>query len=119
MIDEFDFGRIKIDGTLYRIDVEVYSTGRVLKWIRKKGHVFLPEDVARALSEDPGAIVLGTGVYGGARVPQRTREKIRKRGLRLVIDKTEEAVRSFNAILKKNQEAGVEEKVVGLFHLTC
>ncbi len=119
MIEKFDFGRIKIGDTFYEFDVEVRSDGKVLNWVREKGHVFLPEDIKRALSEKPEIIILGTGVYGKARVPQKTRKKIQEHGARLVIDKTKEAVRSFNMILKKNKEAGLEEKLIGLFHLTC
>ncbi len=119
MIEKFGFGRIKIGGVCYGHDVEVYSDGQVLEWVRKKGHVFLPEDMDRALDEKPEVVVLGTGVYGAARVPQKTREKIQDQGAKLVIDKTEEAVRSFNMVLKKDKERALKRKVIGLFHLTC
>jgi len=45
---------------------------------------------------------------------------IREKGIKLIIDKTPEAVRTFNIINEESEEEeGEQNKVIGLFHLTC
>jgi len=118
MIEEYRFGHIKILGKSYSHDVEVRWTGEVLPWWRKEGHVFDLEDVQRALNQKPDLIIFGTGAYGVAKVTERAQKEIRNLGIGLVIDKTKEAVKSFNIIKEKAKE-GKEKRVIGLFHLTC
>lgn len=120
MIEEYSFGLIKIDGKTYTQDVEVRWTGEVLKWWRKEGHVFDVEDVKRAIDQNPDTIILGIGAYGVCKVTQDCQDFIEEKGIKLIIDKTEEAVKTFNIILKESiEEEGKQEKVIGLFHLTC
>jgi hypothetical protein len=118
MINEYHFGSITINGKTYNYDVEVRWTGEVLKWWRKEGHVINLEDVKRAVDQKPDTIIIGNGESGVARVTERSQQFITERGIKLIIDKTEEAIRTFNIILKISQE-GRENKVIGLFHLTC
>jgi len=132
MIEEYRFGHIIINGKSYTHDVEVRwlpeespRTGlaeqtEVLKWWRKQSHVFDVEDVKRAVEQNPDTIVLGTGAYGGAKVTEAAQEFIKEKGIGLIIDKTEQAVKTFNIICEKSkEEEGRQEKVIGLFHLTC
>lgn len=133
MIEEYRFGHIIINGKSYTHDVEVrwlpeeFSSSdlaeqreEVLKWWRKQSHVFDVEDVKRAVEQNPDTIVLGTGAYGVAKVTEAAQEFIKEKGIGLVIDKTEQAVKTFNIICEKSkEEEGRQEKVIGLFHLTC
>jgi len=133
MIEEYHFGSITINGKIYNQDVEVRWTGEVLKWWRKEGHVIDAADVERAVEQNPDTIVIGTGEVGIAEVTQNCQNFIRKKGIELIIDKTEEATRTFNIIfreskdynppttlpLKRAPEEGKQRKVIGLFHLTC
>jgi hypothetical protein len=120
MIEEYKFGKIKIDGKDYDYDVEVRWTGEVLKWWRKEGHVFDLEDVKRAVEQNPDTIILGTGAYGFCKVTEDCQKFIEEKGIKLIIDKTEEAVKTFNIILEESEEEeGRQNKVIGLFHLTC
>jgi len=120
MIEEYHFGTITINGKTYNHDVEIRWTGEVLDWWRKESHLFDLEDIQRALNQDPEVIVFGTGAYGTARVSDRVKTDIEKRGIQLIIDKTEEAVKTFNVIKEESEEEkGKQVKVIGLFHLTC
>jgi len=119
MIEEYRFGFIKILGKTYNHDVEIRWTGEVLKWWRKEGHIFDLEDVKRALEQNPETIILGTGVYEAAKVTEATQEFIKEKGIELIIDKTGEAVKTFNIILEKSKEEEKQNKAIGLFHLTC
>lgn len=120
MIEEYKFGYLIIDGKKYEQDVEVHWTGEVLAWPRAVSHVIDVEDVLDALEQNPDSIVIGTGEDSMAKVTESAKQEITKRGIELVIDKTEQAVRTFNVRKEESfEEEGVQEKVIGLFHLTC
>lgn len=115
MIEEYKFGLIVINGKTYTQDVEVRWNGEVLKWQRLEGHVFNVEDVKRAIDQSPDKIILGIGAYGVCKVTEDCQNFIKGKGVKLIIEKTEEAVKIFNRALKEPKE----NKVIGLFHLTC
>lgn len=120
MIEEYKFGSITIDKKTYHQDVEVYWSGEVLKWWRVKSHTIDTADTERAVGQNPDTIIIGTGQAGMARVTQRCQNSIEQKGIKLIIDKTEQSVKTFNIILAESQrEEGKQEKVIGLFHLTC
>ncbi len=120
MIEEYKFGYIKIDGKEYDFDVEVRWTGEVLKWWRKESHIFDVDDVKRATEQKPDIIIFGTGESGMAKLTEGAEDFLRERGIEFIVDKTGEAVKTFNVILERSkEEEGEEKKVIGLFHLTC
>jgi len=113
MIEEYHFGSLTINGKSYDYDVEVRWTDEVLKWWRQESHVIDVEDVKRAIEENPEVIVIGTGESGMAKVTNRAKEEILSRGIRLIIEKTPQAIKSFN------QRKEEKKRIIGLFHLTC
>ena len=132
MIEEYHFGSITIDGKTYTEDIEVRWTGEVLKWWRSESHIIDVEDIKRVVKENPDTIIIGTGEAGIAKVTEEAQNFIQNsnptttipkgvtKGIKLIIDKTEEAIRTFNVIIEKSQEEeGKPRKVIGLFHLTC
>jgi len=112
MIEKYSFGSIIINGKEYNFDVEVRWTGEVLKWWRKEGHKVYFEDVKRAIDQNPETIIIGTGASGFCKITEECKREIEKKGIKLIIEETEKAIKSFNGLLGK-------EKVIGLFHLTC
>lgn len=120
MIREYHFGSIIIDGKTYNYDVEVRWTGEVLAWQRKESHIIDVEDVERTVKEEPEIIVIGTGESGVARVLEEAQRFIKEKGIELIIDKTEQATKTFNIINEESiEEEGEQKKIIGLFHLTC
>ena len=120
MIEEYNFGFIKINGKDYNHDVEVRWTDEVLAWPFRERHLIGTEEVKRAIGQKPDTIVIGTGESGLAKVTEEAREEIRRNNIKLIIDRTEEAVKTFNVIKKDSkEEEGKQERVIGLFHLTC
>lgn len=123
MINEYHFGSITINGKKYNYDVEVrwtlldskHLTGQaeVLKWWRKESHIINIDDVKGSIKQKPEVIVIGTGESGVAKVTEDAQKEVNLKGIKLIIDKTGEAIKTFN-ILKER-----EKKVIGLFHLTC
>ena len=120
MIEEYKFGSIKIEGKKYNYDVEVRWTGEILKWLRKESHIVDIDDIKRALDQNPETIIIGTGLSGIAKVSDRLKQKVESKGVQLIIDRTEQATKTFNIINDESQdEEGEQRKVIGLFHLTC
>jgi len=120
MIEEYRFGSITINGKTYNFDVEALWTGEVLKWRRKESHLIDVVDVEKAVKSNPDTIVIGTGESGVAQITEEAKKFISEKGIRLVINKTEEAVKVFNIILNElEKEEGKQNKAIGLFHLTC
>ncbi len=136
MIEEYKFGSITIDGKTYNHDVEVRWTpkdpapklgagptgqaGEVLPWRRKESHVIDLDDIKRALEQNPKTIIIGTGLSGIAKVSDRLKQEVESKGIQLIIDRTEQATKTFNIINDESQdEEGEQRKVIGFFHLTC
>lgn len=133
MIENYYFGSITINGKNYNYDVEVRwspkekalggptgQVGEVLKWWRKESHIIDVEDIKRAMDQNPEIIIIGTGESGLAEVTQRVQNFIREKGIELIIERTGEAVKTFNIIKEKSeQEGGYPREIIGLFHLTC
>jgi len=120
MIEKYEFRSITIDGKTYEYEVEVRWTGQVLPWGRREHHLIDVEDVKRAVEQNPDTIVIGTGESGMAKVTKAAEKFIQEKGIKLIIDKTEEATKTFNIINEASkEEEGKQNKVIGLFHLTC
>ncbi len=120
MIEEYNFGSIKINGNDYEEDVEVRWTDEVLPWVQKERHKIDVEEIKRAVEQKPDTIIIGTGESGLTKVTEEAQEEIRKNGIKLIIDETENAIKTFNVIKEDSEEEnGKQEKVIGLFHLTC
>ena len=120
MIEEYQFGSITVDGKIYDHDIELRWTGEVLKWWRKESHFIDVEDVKRAVEQNPDTIIIGTGELGVAEVTEEAKKFIQEKRIKLIIDKTEETTRTFNIINEESEEEeGEQDKVIGLFHLTC
>ncbi|MEK7503719.1 MAG: MTH938/NDUFAF3 family protein [Patescibacteria group bacterium] len=120
MIEEYKFGSITINGKIYKHDIGINWEGEIFDWPRQESHIIDDEDIIDALEQRPETIVIGTGEQGMAQVTTRAKKEIESRGIELVVDKTEQATRTFN--IRKDEsfeEEGVQERVIGLFHLTC
>jgi hypothetical protein len=113
MIENYQFGEIKIKGKVFNHDVEVRRNNKVLKWRRAKSHVVDIESVKRAVEQNTEKIIIGSGESGMARATEKAKEFIKGKGIGLMIDTTGRAVEIFNEEIKKG------EKAIGLFHLTC
>ena len=120
MIEQYKFGSVVVDGKTYNYDVEVRWTGEILKWWREESHLINIEDIKRATEQSPDTIIIGIGEIGLVKVSEEAKNFILEKGIKLIIDKTEEAIRTFNIISgESKEEEGGQNKVIGLFHLTC
>ncbi len=112
MIDDYDFGRIVIDGTTFTSDVIIYPDRIQDHWWRKDGHVLSQADVESIVKEQPEVLIIGTGKYGVMTVPPQTRRYIESRGILVHIEPTDRACKLYNQIAP-------EKRTIAALHLTC
>jgi hypothetical protein len=118
MINEYKFGKIKIDGRDYENDVQVAS-GQVGKWQRAESHYFTTDELEDLIEQGicqgewPKTIVIGNGHDGVMKIDPAIERRLAEKGIDLVINKTGLAKEEFNKLLAENNN------VLGLFHLTC
>ena len=112
MIDSYDFGRITVNGKSYTADLLVFPDKIKADWWRKKGHRLHVADLKEVLEAKPEVLVVGTGYSGMMVVPPETRSYIESEGIQLIVQKTAEAFKTFNRLVKSR-------KAVAALHLTC
>jgi hypothetical protein len=112
-IQSYHFGHIEIDGTAYRNDVKLIGESVVPDWWRSRGHHVGPEDVKDLLSSDAEVCIFGTGAYGALRLSEEARSAFEKRGVSVLVEKTESACHTYNRLIKEGK------KVVAGLHLSC
>jgi hypothetical protein len=119
MIEEYKFGQITIDGQTFDRDIQTDWNGETIDWCRQQDHLIEAGDIQSAIEKNPESIVIGTGFEAQAQLAEEARIFIQEKGIKLFVDRTEEAVRTFN-ILKEDslEEEGRQDRVVGFFHLT-
>jgi hypothetical protein len=111
-VDRYEFGKIVIDGKSFGSDTLILA-GRVMgNWWRREGHSLATEDLQAVLKDRPALLIVGTGMYGMMKVPEKTVQFLRSQGIEIIALKTEKACRVFN---EKQKLGGV----AAAFHLTC
>jgi hypothetical protein len=113
VIEDYEFGRIQIDGKTFRSDVIVCPDGVRPDWWRKDGHGLDPNDVEAVLDEvRPDKLIIGCGANGALTVPETTRKWIEKKGVELIALPSKQACEKYN-------ELSSSKSVVAGLHLTC
>ncbi|MEM2631735.1 MAG: Mth938-like domain-containing protein [Candidatus Bathyarchaeia archaeon] len=115
MIESYGFGFMVVNGKKYESDVIVFPEKVISGWWRREGHKIYVEDLAEVLNHKPApeVLVVGTGYSGLVRVMPEVEDALKARGIKLIIQPTKEAYKTFNELLKSNRLAA------GVFHLTC
>jgi hypothetical protein len=112
MIESYEFGRIVIKGKRYATDVIIYPDHVEDNWWREEGHSLSPVDLWAVVQAKPEVLVVGTGRSGLMRVLPETEKYLREQGIRLIAERTTEAVRIYNQLCQST-------RVVAALHLTC
>jgi len=110
-IDDYSFGRIVINGTVYTKDVIILPERVFHPWWRKEGHYLHWEDLQEVLSSSLDVLYIGKGYSGVMQVPQELIQRLQSRGLEVIVDRTAEIVRKFNSDQRYLKAAAL--------HLTC
>ncbi len=112
-IEKYSFGSITINGQEYTKDVIVFPDTVFSPWWREEGHSLSLKDLKEAIEAKPSLLIIGTGVYGVMKIPNKTLKKLEEKNIDTVIAKTEEAVKLYNEKIQENK------KVIVCLHLTC
>jgi hypothetical protein len=116
-IDRSDFGSITIDGKTYGHDVMIGLSGEVTK--RKKklskrkygtSHIVSKAEAKYVFEDGSDLLVIGTGQEGNVHLSPGAERYFAKKGLRVVLEPTPEAIQSFN------RSTGHK---IALMHVTC
>jgi hypothetical protein len=114
IIESYVTGRsMRVKGKTYTTDLKIIGDTVKDNWWRSQGHRLLSDDIVDILESRPDVLVVGTGYAGNLDVPAKLRRDLAERGVRLLSERTAEAVDLFN------QHRAQEENVAGAFHLTC
>ena len=113
IIENYAFGRMRIDGRVYTTDLMILSDGAVsADWWRPRGHAVDAADLQPVMDSAPELLIIGTGAYGRMRPDPALEKDLGARGIRLVTAPTAEAVAHFNRL-------HVDNRCAAAFHLTC
>ena len=119
-IESYDWGSFVINGEMHSAegagvgkDICIID-GFVTPWSARKGHLLKPKMVSNIVGSGIKILVIGNGVNGALKVPQKTRKAISEAGIsELIIERTPEACATFNRLYR----AGAS--VAFLAHGTC
>lgn len=112
MIESYSFGLMVINGQKYTSDLIILPDRIKSSWWRESGHKISLKDLEDVLAEKPEILVVGTGAVGLMKVEEEVRRFAQENRITLIVEKTKEAVQSFNNYASK-------KKTIGAFHLTC
>lgn len=112
MIESYSFGKIKVNSVTYTSDVILFPDHVQSDWWRIAGHKLHLEDIKGILKAKPEILVVGTGYFGLMKVLPETEEALKHEGIRVIVEKTKKAVKSYNNLSPSH-------RVIGAFHLTC
>jgi hypothetical protein len=111
VIDDYEFGRIIIDGREHSRDVIVLPDGVVPNWWRKDGHALVIEDLAEVIERLPPNLIVGSGAYGRMKPAASAIGELEGRGISVEILQTEDAVARYGELDPATAAAAL--------HLTC
>lgn len=115
-VEDYQFGRIKIDGTVYTDDVIISPDGVNDSWWREKGHEVCNADLEPIWDEAPDILVVGTGARGVMKVLAEAHQTMEHKCDQVHIVPTEKAVERYNQLAEKEEG---QRRVVAALHLTC
>lgn len=112
MIEEYQFGRMVIDGKTYTSDLILFPDKILSSWWRKSGHKLCLQDLEEVIRKKPDILIIGTGAMGIMKVNDEVRQYAQREGITVIIEKTGKAVQTYN-----HHPCG--KKIIAVFHLTC
>ncbi len=112
MIENYNFGKIKVSGKTYSSDIIIYPNHVDAHWWRKQSHNLEMDDIKEVIDAKPEVIIIGTGQPGYMQVDNETKEKLNKLGIKTIILPTEKACQEYNRIIN-------QKTVIACLHLTC
>jgi hypothetical protein len=112
-VEDYEYGRIVIDGREERRDVIITRSKLHTNWWRDEGHRLTLGDLGPVLDESPDVLVVGTGTDGRMRPVPGLEQDLADRGIKMEAMTTDDAVRRVNELIAQGTNAAAA------LHLTC
>ena len=119
-IEFFEWGRFVINGAEHSANGEGVGKdiciidGVVTPWEERKGHRLKPKMVARVLDSGIQILIIGNGVNGALKVPEKIRKVVSGTGIpELIVEKTPKACDTYNRLFHQGKTIAL------LAHGTC
>ncbi len=116
-IEGTEFGSITIDGKTYDHDVVIHLSGKVEKRQKKlskeqygTSHIISKAEAKSVFEDGCDVLIIGAGQEGNVHLSSEASDYFEKKGCKVIVQPTPEAIRSFNHS---------HAKKVGLMHVTC
>lgn len=113
-IEEYEFGRLVIDGQTYTSDLMICGGEIYKEWWRQEGHSLGMDDLKWILLRKPEVLIIGKGNVGCMEVPAEIVDELQHRGIQVQVANTGPAIELYSEIVEKDNR-----KVGAGFHLTC
>lgn len=111
-IDDYRFGKIIINGQLYKKDLIIFSDRILPNWWREHGHSLSMADLNEIIAVKPKVLIIGTGMYGRIKIQDEIIQILESLDIEIIAVRTGKACQIYN-------QKKAENEVVAALHLTC
>jgi len=111
-IDDYQFGKIVINGEVHKKDVIILPSRIISNWWREEGHVLHVSDLQEVLIAQPQVLIIGQGAYSRMRVTSEVVNTLRAARIEMISLDTGDACKVYNNRSKISE-------VAAALHLAC
>ena len=111
-IEDYQFGKITVDGVSYTKDLIILLARIISGWWRIEGHVLHVEDLQDVLNAKPQVLVIGQGAHSRMQIDPEVVAELQAAGIEWVALPTGAACQEFN-------RRAAEGEAAAALHLTC
>ncbi|MFW6025795.1 MAG: MTH938/NDUFAF3 family protein [Candidatus Woesearchaeota archaeon] len=113
-IEEYEFGKITINGKTYTDDLIIFPDYIKENWVREEGHFLKLNDLKEVFDVNPSILIIGSGNNGLMKVANEVYTQTEKSGIKIVVDNSRQACDAYNSLSEEEKK-----KTVFAIHLTC
>jgi hypothetical protein len=111
-IDDYRFGKIRINGQLYNRDLIIFSDKILPNWWREHGHSLTMADLYEVIAVKPKVLIIGKGMYGRIKIQDNIIQNLESLDIEVIAVRTRKACQIYN-------QKKAENDVIAALHLTC
>lgn len=112
IIEDYQFGKIVINGEVHKKDVIILPSRIIGNWWRREGHLLHITDLQEVLIARPQVLIIGQGANSRMRISSEIVDALNIAGIEMI------ALDTSNACKEYNKRSSTSE-VAAALHLTC
>jgi hypothetical protein len=113
-IEEYEYGRIVVDGREETQDLIITPDGLHPRWWREDGHSLCWDDLGDVIDSPADLLIVGTGTRGNMRPAPELDDRLDERGIACEVLRSHEAVERWNEVVERD-----DARPALAIHLTC